>query len=244
MRHNYSRTGASGLIYDGVNLSDTFQIVDVRAYLLPQIKARTQELAQKPGAYFASRQIGPREVKVKLRLDAGTRDPMAIFREWREVSGIFNKSEPKRLQLGEDRWCNAIPIGETEIKFEAYYGVVELTFVCFDPYFYGREHAIAMSDGVAASFRVQGSVPAWPTLELVSSSTSVKVTDVGTGKYVLIPSVTVGTAVTVDMERQVCTKGSSYAPYDLISDFFSLEGDAQVKVEGASGTMRYRERYL
>ena len=133
MRLNYSRTGASGLVYDGQNLSDIFQIVDVSIPLLPTIEAVTHDLAQRPGSYFASRKIGTREIKVKLRLDAETRNPMGIFHAWREYSSIFNRSEPKRLYLNEDRFCNALLVGDTNIADEAYYGVVELTFMCFDP---------------------------------------------------------------------------------------------------------------
>ena len=244
MRLNYSRTGASGLIYDGQNLSDIFQIVDISIPLLPTIEAVTHDLAQRPGAYFASRKVGTREIRLKLRLDAETRDPMGIFRAWREVSGIFNKTEPKKMHLGEDKYCYAMLVGESQLTDEAYYGVVELTFLCFDPYFYGKEHEIALSNNSTASFDVKGTVAAYPKLELTASTTSVTITNMVTGEFVTIPSTANGSSVKVDMEKQLATIGNSYAPVYLLSDFFNVEGAAQVKVVGASGTLRYEERYL
>lgn len=244
MRLNYSRIGCSGIIYDGVNISDTFQVVDVSVPLLPTFEAVTHELAQRPGSYFAARKVGTREIKIKLRLDAESRDPMDIFKAWREVSAIFNKPTPRKLYLDESRYCYAMMVGESEIADEAYYGVVEFTFVCFDPYFYGEEHSIALTNGATVSFNVQGAVEAYPVLELTATTTSVTITNAVSADYVRIPGTANGSKVTVDMERQVATIGSAYAPVDLASDFFSVEGAAKVRLSGASGTLKYKERFI
>lgn len=244
MRLNYSRIGCSGIIYDGVNISDTFQVVDVSIPLLPTFEAVTHELAQRPGSYFAARNVGMREIKIKLRLDAESRDPMEIFKAWREVSAIFNKPTPRKLYLDESRYCNAMMVGESEITDEAYYGVVEFTFVCFDPYFYGEEHSIALSNGSTASFNIQGAVEAYPKLDLTASSTAITITNTVTAEYVRIPGTASGSSVTVDMERQIATIGGEFAPVDLASDFFSIEGAASVRVSGASGTLVYKERFI
>ena len=244
MRMNYSRIGCTGIIFDGVNLSDAFQVVDVTIPLLPTFSAVTHELAQRPGAYFASRKVGTREIKIKLRLDAESRDPMDIFKAWREVSEIFNKPDPRKLQLDEERYCYAMMVGESEITDEAYYGVVEFSFLCFDPYFYGKEHEIALSSGSTATFNVQGGVEAYPKLELTATTTYVLVTNVTTAEYVRVPNTTSGSKVTIDMERQLATIGGEFAPVYLASDFFSIEGKAQIGVTGASGTLKYEERFL
>lgn len=244
MRMNYSRVGCSGLIYDGVNISDAFQIVDVSIPLLPTFEAVTHDLAQRPGSYFAARKVGTREIKIKLRLDAESRDPMEIFKQWREVSAIFNKPDPRKLYLDEERYCYAMMVGESEIVDEAYYGVVEFTFMCFDPYFYGKPHEIALTNGGTATFNVQGAVEAYPVLELTATTTYVLVTNVVTGDYVRVPNTVSGSKVVIDMERQTATIGGSYAPVYLESDFFSIEGAAKVKLNGATGTLRYEERFI
>lgn len=244
MRLNYSRVGCDGIIYDGVNLSDTFQVYDISIPLLPTFEAVTQELAQRPGSYFTARKIGTREITMKLRLNAGSRNPTDIFQAWREVSSVFDKPEPRKLQLGEDRWCNAMMTGESEIDDVTYYGVVELTFVCFDPYFYGSTHTIALTDGATASFTVRGSVEAEPRLDLTATADSVLVTNISSGDFVKVPNTAAGAKIAIDMARQSATMGGEHAPVDLTSDFFPISGAAQVKVAGANGTLSYEERYI
>lgn len=243
MRLNYSRTGCAGLRYDGVNISDIFQIVDISIPLLPTFEAVTHDLAQVPGSYFAARKVGTREIRLKLRLDAESRNPMDIFKAWRDVSSIFNKPTPRKLYLDEERYCNAIMVGESEIEDEAYYGVTEFTFMCYDPFFYGREHEVALSDG-SNVVNVLGAVEAYPTIELTATSTSVRVANEATGDYVSVPDTASGAKLVVDMERQTVTMGGEYVPVDMLSDYFTLEGASKVKLTNATGTLRYRERFI
>lgn len=244
MRLNYGRVGCTRLEYAGVNLAEVFQIVDVDLPMLPPVEAKVHELAQRPGAYFASRRMGTRQVVVRLRLDAETRDPLGIAAALREYSPIFNQAEPRRLDLGDGLWCMAMPTGETPVENRAYYGEVEITFTCFDPYVYGPEHSVELAAGVAREVRVAGSVEAWPTLALTATAANVRASNEDTGEYVLIPNVTPGARVVIDMERQTATAGTGYAPYDLLSDFFSISDGAHVKVTGAAGELTYTERYL
>lgn len=243
MRLNYSRQGCTGISYDGVNLSDTFVIEDVSIPLLPTFEAVTQELAQRPGAYFSSRKVGTREVKVRLRLDAESRCPVDIFKAWREFSDVFNKPDPRPLKLNDDKFVNALVIGDTEIESTAYYGTVEVAFMCFDPFFYGQDHSIPLPTGTTA-FTVLGAVSAYPVIEATASSGTVTVTDVRTAEYVRVPGLASGSKLVIDMERQTATIGGEYVPVDLLSDFFAIDGDVQIRLAGASGTLTYRERYL
>lgn len=244
MRLNYSRTGASGLIYDGHNISDTFQIVGVSVPLLPTIEAVTHDLAQRPGSYFASRKVGTREIKVKLRLDAETRNPMGIFQAWREVSGIFNCSEPKRLYLNEDKFCNALLVGETQLEDEAYYGVVELSFLCFDPYFYGMEHALEIATGNTKTVNLLGNCPSFPVVNATAKGTVCMVRNNTTGEYVELRNMTSGTAFIIDMERQIATVGGAYKPVTLLSDFFSIAPGDSIYFSNMAGTLNWRDRWL
>lgn len=244
MRLNYSRTGASGLVYDGQNLSDIFQIVDVSIPLLPTIEAVTHDLAQRPGSYFALRKVGTREIKVKLRLDAETRNPMGIFQAWREVSSIFNRTEPRPLHLDEDRFCNALLVGESQIENKAYYGLVELSFICFDPYFYGAEHALEIATGNTKTVNPQGNCASFPTIRATASGTTCTVRNNTTGEYVELRDMTSGTAFEIDMERQIATVGSAFRPVTLLSDFFSIKPGDSVYFSNMSGTVIWRDRWL
>lgn len=243
MRLNYSRQGCTGISYDGVNLSDAFTIEDVSIALLPTFEAVTQELAQRPGAYFSSRKVGTREVKVRLRLDAESRSPVDIFKAWREFSDVFNKPDPRPLMLNEDKYVNALVIGDTEIENSAYYGTVEIAFMCFDPFFYGDEHVISLPTGTTP-FSVFGGVSAYPCIEATANSGTVTVTNAVTAEYVRISGLAMGSRIVIDMERQTATIGGEYVPVDLLSDFFTIDGEARITLSGATGTLTYRERYL
>lgn len=242
MKFNYGRLGCTGIKYDGVDLSDTFTVVDVSVPVLPSIEAVTQELAQRPGQYFASRRVGTREVRLKLALDAESRCPVDIFKAWRDVSEVFNKPEPRRLYLGEDKYINALFVGESEIEEQGYKGVCELSFVCFDPFFYGARHEVALSG--TTEFKVMGGVPAFPIIEATGAAGSLTVTNTATGEFVTVPNVTASTKVVIDMAAQRATANGAYAPVDLLSDFFQIEGRAGVRLSGGSATLRYEERYL
>lgn len=244
MRPNDSQVGCTELVYDGFRISDIFQVVDLSIPVLPGIEAVSHELAQRPGAYFVARKVGTRQVKVRLRLDAESRNPTVIFDEWRKVSHNLAKSEPKKLYVGTDTYMNALLVGDSVIEDNAYYGEVELTFVCHDPYVHGQSHSVALSSNSAKTIQVAGNSPAFPVLELTATGATVTVRNVTTAQYVTIPNTASGAAVVVDMGKQLATINGSFAPVNLLSDFFSISGTVSVRAEGASGTLEYEELYL
>lgn len=245
MRPNNQQAGATGLIYDGVDLTATFQIVSMDVPALPTIEAVTHGIAQRAGEYFAMRRVGTREIRVKLRLDAESRDPMAIFKAWRGVSSQISKSEPKKLYLNDTDYCWAILVGESLIEDEAYYGVVELTFMCYDPYFYGSSHDVALTAGTTKTISVAGGEAAYPTVTLTASAATVKVANVTTGETVTVTGRTSGDVLVFDMEKQQVTCEGAFVPVSLASDFFSIgPGSTKVKPTGGSGTLTYQERSL
>lgn len=244
MRPNQSQVGCTELVYDGFRISDTFQVVDLSIPVLPGIEAVSHELAQRPGAYFVARKVGTRQVKVRLRLDAASRNPTVIFDEWRQVSHNLAKTEPKKLYVGTDTYMNALLVGDSVIEDNAYYGEVELTFVCFDPYIHGPAHSVQLSNLSAKTFNVEGNAPGFPIATGTATRESVTVRNVTTNQYVTIPSAGSGTTVVVDMAKQLATVNGSFAPVNLESDFFGIEGTVAVRFEGMSGTLDYEELYL
>ncbi len=241
---NNRQQGALGLTYDGVDLTETFIIVDIDIPPLPTMKATTYDLAQRAGSYFANQQVGTRTITLKLRLNAETRDPMGIAKAVRDYMPLLNKPTPRKLQLNETAYMWAIIQGTPKLTDTAYYGDVELQFVCFDPYIYGTAHTVSLSDNTAKSVTVEGDYPAQPIFTLTTSSATVTVANTTTGEYVAIPDLTSGQTLTVDMAKHVCTVGGNYAPVELASTYFEIDGTQSVKVTGAAGTLTYEERYL
>lgn len=242
MRMNYSEQGCTGLVYDGVDLSDVFTVADIEIPLLPTFEGVTQDVPQRAGLYFAYRKIGTRAVKMKLMLNAESRCPVDVFEAWNDVSAILSKPDPRRLYLNGEKYVNAVLIGDTPIEEEGYYGTVELTFMCYDPYVYGSQHEVALSG--TTEFNVAGGAT-YPVLQVTTTSTSVRIDNMETGDYVRVPSIASGRALTIDMEAQRVTNASGeYIAIDLLSDFFPIEGSARIKLTGCTGKLTYRERYL
>lgn len=242
MDYNFGQLGCDGVIYDGVNLSDVLEIADIAMPLFPKLENVTQALAGKPGEYFSLRKIGTRTIVITAKLSTNSIDPIDIFNEWHRISEILNKPSPRKLELG-DKHVYAILDGTTDMTSEGYKGIVELTFVCFDPYLYGRSYSYDISPAQKAEFKVSGAASA-PILHLTATSSSVRVRNERTGDYVYFDELKANDAIIVDMEKQVTTVGGSYKPVYLASDYFTIEGDASVSVQGATGSLSYVERWI
>lgn len=241
---NAGAAGITGLTYDGVDLTQTFTVVDIDIQPLPTVKAITQDLAQRAGSYFVRQKIGTRTVKVTLGLNAESRDPMAIYKAFRPYAYLVNKSQPKQLKLNETTYLNAILSGTSSMSEVAYWGKFTITFTAFDPYFYGATKTTSLSNNTAKSVTVSGACNVWPVFTVTTSSTSVTITNVTTGEYVNIPNLTSGATLVVDMGKQLSTVNNNYTPVTLASTYFDLEGTMSVKVQGGTASMVYVERWL
>ena len=240
---NLGRVGCTGIVYDGINLSDVFEIRDLKMTVLPKIEAVLMDIAQMSGSYFVARKIRTREIKMTLALDAQSRCPVDIFQAWREHSNTIAKSKPAPLQLGEDAYVMAMLTDDTEIENEAYKGVVELTFTCFDPFFYGDEHIENLNAGDNV-FPVYGRYATWPIIEVTGVTGSVEIRE---GSRVLkVDDLTESDTVIVDMERHCCMIDDVYKPADPeVSDFWPLQtGMVTVNLSAGSAVLRYQERSL
>lgn len=242
---NLDEAGCLGIVYDGVNLSEIFEVHDIAIPMLPAMEAVTQEMAGRPGAYYHSRKVKTREIVMKLGLNAQSRCPIDIFHAWREHSGILAKKEPKKLQLKEDAYVMAMLTGETGIENLGYRGVAELHFTCFDPFFYGEEHTVQLSSGSNA-VKVRGGVATFPVFQVSGVTGAFTLTNADTGKKVKVAGLTSSTVLRIDMANYRCTVNGNYKAADItVTDFWPIEpGTANLTLSGGSGTMTYRERFL
>ena len=242
---NLDGAGCPGIIYDGVNLSDIFEVHEIHVPMLPPIEAVAQEMAGRPGAYFQSRKVKTREITMKLGLNARSRCPLDIYHAWREQAGLLAKTEPRKLYLKEDRYIWAVLTGESGIENLGYRGVAELTFSCFDPCFYGQEHTVQLQSG-SNSVQINGGVAAYPTFTITPSSDSFALVNGDTNEKVVVPSVTESTVLRIDMANCRCTANGNYKPCNIsVTDFWPLEpGTANLVLSSGTGTMTYEERFL
>lgn len=242
---NRGRVGCTKVAYDGFVLSDVFEVRDINAPLLPPIEAQMIEIAEKPGAYFVSRKIRTRDVIITLALDAQSRCPVDINEEWAKFVPKFLKNTPRKLEIGSRGYLWAMLTGETNIELEAYKGVIEMTFTCFDPFYYGEQHEVALKTGNNNVF-VYGNASAYPTFELSGINGTCTIKNNSTADQLRVAGLTSTTTLRAYMEEHYCTVNGSYREADLtVSDFWPLEpGDNVINLSAGTGKLTYQERSL
>lgn len=250
-RYNYSQVGNKGIVYDGVSLSDYFIVTKLSVTPLPEITASSQSMAGGVGEAFSNIRLGTKTISMTVRFDAESKWSADQMRAWREVSHVICKSEPKKLQLNEDIYINAILTDRSEIEAQDTWGQVDLTFTAYDPYFYAAEEkSISLTANGTKTVNIASGVEVWPAFEVVptGSKTDLKITNTSTGEYIKVPSLTGTTKaiITTDPNNRKVLIGGSYYEVDLASTFFSLAaGQSKIAVSGASSaTMTYRGRWL
>lgn len=240
------RSFAQGVIYDGVILSDFFDITELNVQPFPQMGAQTISIPGKKGLHFGESTMGVRTLSMKLSLRADTANDFGVFRKWRQFTDLLIKDEPKKLYIGDSQYINAMALSSSELERLGNRGVSTITFTAFDPYFYGDQHEIALRSG-SNTVIIQGSCPVYPVITLTGCSGALNVQKTGTADRVVTNSISSTSAkIVIDMERQRTTANGSYFPVNMqVTDYFELDpGSNTVTVSSGSGTLSYQEKYL
>lgn len=244
---NLSRIGDLGLVYDGVPLSDHFIVNKVSMPLMPNFDASTLYIDGKPGAWFAGRKVGTRDIRVNLGMLSDTKKRVDALDNWLAVSDILAKDKICKLELGNGLYVNAIVMDDSQMTRKGKWSTADITFRCYDPYIYGEEHTVEFSSGNFV-VNIEGKQPVWPVYKLTGHSSSYGNTLINnnTGQRVKVNSLTSTTELIVDMEAHRCTVNGAYKPVDpSVSDFWPLKpGSNSLYLSYGSGSFTYRETYL
>lgn len=244
MIRNFGKIGHNFLVYDGVNLSDHFVVKSFDMPLLPTITERTIEIDGKPGAWYAGRQIGTRDIHIGLGVLMDSRARKDAVKTWIDLSDKLAKDKVCKLEIGNGYYVNALLVGDTETDYNGKWSTVETVFRCFDPYIYGPTHTEALKTGNNA-LKIKGKFATYPVITVTTSSAlTVKYNE--TNDQIRIPKNPTTSPLVIDMERHVVTSGSNYAAIDpTVSDFWPINpGTATINLNTGSGTLEYREVYL
>lgn len=250
MRHNMGRLdleGVHNVVFDGHDLSEAFEVLDINPGGFPEVTDLTAELPGDAGEHYFGRRLGARDVTVSLSLHTFTTDPLEILREWRRYSPLLTRPTPGRLYLDDEMYLMAVLTGETPISFLGERALVEVTFRCHDPYFHGETHTIALDPEQATAFRIVSQCDTWPTLDLGATGSTVEVREKTSGLVVAVPDAQ-GKTLHVDTNAmRVEDDDGTFVPVDMAkTDFFPLSPNVtcEVTITGATGTLTYEERAL
>ena len=247
-RYSEGRFRAVGLpyvIYDGLDLNDYFEIVDVGTSAQPNIETNTATIPGVPGEHYYSRQLGPREVNLRLMARADFNDRPSVIQTWRSLAPLISKDVPKPLYLDDEMYLLAVLTGSTELEFLDDRGAVDVTFTAYDPYYHGRIHEIELKAG-ETDFRVSSLAEVWPVIKVKGATGTLRVEHVQSGDAVVVPNP--GEAeIEIRTEYGRVERSGAYVPVDLAqTDYFSLppSSDVTISLSSGSGVLVYEERAL
>lgn len=237
----------SGFSYAGRDFSPYVQaeLVEPAAHAL---EPRALAVPGRPGALLLGCELPPREVRLRLHLDAGSQMTpgelsrlRALLRAWLCAPGGGDLVVPGEGAL---TWRDAVVTGvsDWDTLFEG--GSCAVDFTCYDPVAYGAARSCA-----GTGLEVLGT---WPTLPVVrltaAAASSVKVADED-GRYVLVErDLSAGDEVVMDFSAESVTVGGEDASADVgvESLFFSLSPGAHgLTFSGCSAhEVEWTERWL
>lgn len=124
------------LRYDGRDLSDLFDVTNIRWNILPPQRINDMDILGRPGTIFLSKNDGPRQIEVDVVIQEQV--SLTYLEQVMEVSTHLRKKEPKELifQQYGDWKINAIVEGQTELETIVKHGTGTINFYCPDPAFY------------------------------------------------------------------------------------------------------------
>ena len=219
----------SGFSYAGRDFSPYVQaeLVEPAAHVL---EPRAFPVSGRPGAVLLGSELPPREVRMRLHLDAGSQMTglelsrlRALLRAWLCVPGGGDLAVPGEGAL---TWRDAVVTGvsDWDTLFEG--GSCAVDFTCYDPVAYGAARSCAGTE-----LEVLGT---WPTLPVVTltaaAGSAVKVAD-DAGRFVLVErEFFSGDEVAMDFAAESVTVDGEDASADVgvKSTFFSLAPGAHV----------------
>lgn len=238
----------NSIVYCGVDFS-RWCLAEVVEPCGHAVEPRTVSVPGRPGAVLLGGEVPPKVLRVRLFWDARIDFDVAGRAAARHgICAALLKPDGGELAIPGDpamTYRDAVCTGCGEWSSLFADGSAEVEFTCFDPIAYGAA-------GVSPNelFRVNGSWPAWPVVEMVAAAgSSVKVEDAASGKFVLAERTFAGgESVVLDFAKETCLIDGMDASccIALGSDFFPFApGDVTLAFAGcASHSVSWRERFV
>lgn len=242
---NLGQIGDIGLVYDGIPLSDFFIVRGVDMPILPTIETNSLEIDGKPGAWFTSRNIGTRDITVRLAILGDNKDRITTMEQWINASDKLSKGEEHKLELGNGFYVNAIMTGNSDWDRNHTWNTTEIVFRCFDPFIYGQTWTEEIKAG-KNSIPIHGKYPTFPVYDITGVNGALELKDETAHKTIRVPGLVTDTKLVIDMAKYHCTVNGYYKAADpTVSDFWAVKpGVADINLNQGKGTLTYTERYL
>lgn len=228
--------------FDGHDLSQLVLVTGVTRQIIPARRITQTQVPGMDGELLSSVELDSMEVVVSCVIRGRLMEEVTEAR--RVLASCLSSRVPARLVLPDEPYTYLMAVyeGGAEPSDLARNPEVELTFLCPDPVAYGARRT-AEAPG---RLKVGGNHRTWPVVTCrPPAGSSWQVTNVGTGEFVRVLAEFDGSqTVSVDMGLQTCKVNGSYHAVDIASDYFAIEGDAELSVSGGTAQVEWEERWV
>ena len=180
--------------YNDIILSLLLNVKDIETTILPQRETSSVYIHGRPGELFNGSRDGIREIKITFNIKKTTQEDYNYAIN--DVKSCFDVNEPKALYINDrEKFIYAIPDGDINfgdmiISNNACYGEGEVTFKCFDPYYYSEVAQNFESDDNNVECVNLGDIDTYPLISVGfgADSTFLQAENTNTGQKILIGS--------------------------------------------------------
>lgn len=239
------------VIFDGVNLSDSFAITDV-ARPDPELEPDTRSVPGMDGIIMAGANLG--SVTIEMTLTAVGRTKQERTEAMHALTAFLNKTdEPRPLSFTDEDglYRMAVPVSGGSRKGFFRADSKRVVFLVPDPILYGKERTATVPSGGTAYIHVGGTYKTRPKITAQSAVRSsenlwgVRLDD-GDYSYVAIPTSS-ASEVSIDSQSRAVTVSGSTSMITLSSDWLELEpGEHIISMTQGTGaaSVSWVERWL
>lgn len=155
--------------FNNIELPNYATINDIRQTVLPQISQNTLKINGRPGLIDFGNEIGERTIVIDFTLKAASllllQEKIRDFAKWL----YYEDEKTLSLSLESDKYYLAKATEQTDftISKERYEGTTTVTFVCYDPFYYGNTINSEFEAGTSTiTVNNTGSFDSYPDIRL------------------------------------------------------------------------------
>lgn len=239
------KIGEYRIAYDDVRLADYFIVRGVDMPFIPPITINELTIDGNPGAWNIGRNIGTRDIVIRLGILNATRKLEEALDKWINRAQIVSKDHECKLDLGDGYYVYAMLTGNTDITRNGHWSIADLTFHCSDPRIYRFTYELPLASGLN-KVTILGNCPVRPRFQITRPSNPFLLQKENTQKYVRVNGLTTSQIVVIDLKDHKCTVNDTYKAIDpSVTTWWELEpGYQEIRLNTGSGTMTYTEAYL
>lgn len=125
--------------YAGINLHDYMTVLNVKRTVLPPRTNNTINIPAVHGEKYTGFKYGAKEITLECLFNAETKEEHV--ENMKNLSYILDVKVPEKLIIEDmpDRYCYAVVEGTLDINKTFHNSVVNITFKCYDPFYYANE---------------------------------------------------------------------------------------------------------